>query len=156
MSMTGQKAQHGQVTVEFALVFSFFVFFMLSLINFGLAIHNYITVTHAIHEGAQVAARGGTDAEIKEAVLKHIVSGYVETPLMKGRIDGVYIYPEEAARSQGEAVTVGIEYNVGLAVGFLPYDAMTIKFPISSSHYVEYDDVGATMSSSIGGTSSWT
>ncbi len=56
------RDEQGQSLVEFALIFTVLMPVVLGIIVFGLAFNNYLEITHAANNGAQVLAfsRGGT------------------------------------------------------------------------------------------------
>lgn len=64
----GPRLGRGQATVEFALVVPVVVVVALALVQLGLVVHARVMVTHAAREGARVAAVGGTDGRVTEAV----------------------------------------------------------------------------------------
>jgi Flp pilus assembly protein TadG len=55
-SVTGQR---GQSLLEFALLAPFVLFFLLALVDFGIAIDRRIVLDHAVREGARFASVGG-------------------------------------------------------------------------------------------------
>ena len=58
----------GQATVESALLIPFVAFLLLAVVQLGLVVHARVMVTHAAREGVRVAAVGGSDDEIRQAV----------------------------------------------------------------------------------------
>jgi Flp pilus assembly protein TadG len=50
------SSEHGQSMVEFAFVLPFLVFLMLGIIQFGVALHNFLAITDAARVGARAAA----------------------------------------------------------------------------------------------------
>jgi Flp pilus assembly protein TadG len=50
------SSEHGQSMVEFAFVLPFLIFLMLGIIQFGLALHNFLAITDAARVGARAAA----------------------------------------------------------------------------------------------------
>jgi Flp pilus assembly protein TadG len=65
-------SEQGQTAVEFALVAPFIVVLLLAVIQFGIAFHNYVTITDAARAGARkaIVARfsGGSIDDAKQAV----------------------------------------------------------------------------------------
>ena len=59
----------GSATVEFALVSVLFVTLMLGIVEFGLMIRSYHTLSNAVYEGARAAAVGGTVSTIQNTVV---------------------------------------------------------------------------------------
>jgi Flp pilus assembly protein TadG len=50
------RGDRGQTIVEFALVMPFLIFLLLGICQFGLAFHNYLSITDAARVGARKAA----------------------------------------------------------------------------------------------------
>lgn len=92
----------GQATVEFALVVPVVVVVALSLVQVGLVVHARVMVTHAAREGARVAAVGGTDGRVAEAVA---VAGRLPPSRLRVFTD----------RSDGR-VTVRVDYDAATRV----------------------------------------
>ncbi len=63
-----RRGSRGQATVESALLIPFVAVLLLALIQIGLLVHARVMVTHAAREGVRVAAVGGSDDEVREAV----------------------------------------------------------------------------------------
>ncbi len=92
-----RDASRGQATVESALLIPFVALLLLALVQVGLLVHARVMVTHAAREGVRVAAVGGSDDEIREAVA---VAG--DLALHRLRV--------EIARESG-TVTVQVSYT---------------------------------------------
>lgn len=60
----------GQATVEFALLLPVVVVTLLVIAQIGLVSRARVMVTHAAREGARVAAVGGSDADVTNAVVE--------------------------------------------------------------------------------------
>ncbi len=60
--------QRGQATVEFALLLPVVVVTLLLIAQIGLVARAKVMLTHAAREGVRVAAVGGSDAQVIEAV----------------------------------------------------------------------------------------
>ncbi len=58
----------GQATVEAALLLPIVALVLLVVVQVGIVVHARVMVTHAAREGARIAAVGGSDNEIREAV----------------------------------------------------------------------------------------
>jgi len=63
-----RKRSRGQATVESALLIPFVALLLLAVVQLGLVVHTRVMVTHAAREGVRVAAVGGSDDEVREAV----------------------------------------------------------------------------------------
>ncbi len=55
----GKQSQRGQTLLEFALVAPLMLFFLLGLVDFGIAIDRRLVLDHAVREGARFASVGG-------------------------------------------------------------------------------------------------
>lgn len=61
--------RRGQATVEFALLLPVAVVALLVVAQIGLVVRARVMVTHAAREGVRIAAVGGSDAEVRAAVV---------------------------------------------------------------------------------------
>ena len=50
------RREEGQAVFEFVLILPFFVFFLLLLIDFGIMMYEYVSVSNAVREGARYGA----------------------------------------------------------------------------------------------------
>jgi len=50
------RREEGQAAFEFVLILPFFVFFLLLLIDFGIMMYEYVSVSNAVREGARYGA----------------------------------------------------------------------------------------------------
>lgn len=108
------RAQRGQATVEFALVFVIFAFVIMGIFDFGRGVVAYNTISHAAREGARLAIHSpnppdnfvtGQNASILAAVNNH-------TAMLPASDITVGISPDqEDARDSGVIVTVQVEYE---------------------------------------------
>ena len=62
-------ADHGQASVEAALLLPIIALAVLAVIQIGLVVHARVMVTHAAREGVRAAAVGDDDAGVREAVI---------------------------------------------------------------------------------------
>ena len=93
------QENRGQAIVEFALILPVLILLLAGILDFGLILNQYITVSHAAREGARSAALGGTDATAI-ADIKAAASGLDTTQLV------ISISP--ATRIRGNSVTVSV------------------------------------------------
>lgn len=56
-----REGQRGQTLLEFALVAPLLIFFILALVDFGIAIDRRLALDHAVREGARYASVGATE-----------------------------------------------------------------------------------------------
>lgn len=99
----------GQATVEAALLLPVVAIALLAVIQVGLVVHARVMVTHAAREGARVAAVGGSNGDVVEAV---VASG----DLPPQRLD-------VAVSTSGDRTTVVVRYaaptNVAIVGAFI-------------------------------------
>lgn len=70
--LVGQRRQRGQTLIEFALILPFFLIFLFTVVDFGIALDRRITLQHAVREGARTAAveadpAAGVDAAVRQS-----------------------------------------------------------------------------------------
>ncbi len=72
---TGRRKERGQSLVEFALIIPIFFILVLGIIDFGMALRSYITLTNAAREGARVGVvcQGGTSTSASTAAIAQVV-----------------------------------------------------------------------------------
>jgi Flp pilus assembly protein TadG len=63
------RRQRGQSLLEFALVLPLLLIFLFAIIDFGMALRSYVTITNAGREGARYAVTCQTDADIQNRVV---------------------------------------------------------------------------------------
>ena len=113
------SSEHGQTAVEFALVAPFIVVLLLAVIQFGIAFHNYVTITDAARAGARKAivarfAAGNFD-EAKQAV-RDSASNLDQTTLNQpGAID----VSAAGGLTSGSLVTVTVKYPYTISIPLL-------------------------------------
>lgn len=104
-----RREQHGQALVEMALVLPLFFLLLFGVIEMGRIGHAYITVSSAARAGARLATIGGTDLEIREAVLN-------AAPALNSSALTVEITPNQLNRHSGQGVSVHVTYPVQLII----------------------------------------
>jgi Flp pilus assembly protein TadG len=100
------RRQRGQSIVELALVIPVFLVLVFGIIDFGLGLRAWITVTNSAREGARIGAVHGTCDEIREQV-KATSGGLVTSD------EQITIDPPTCVWTPGNPVkvTVTYEYN---------------------------------------------
>ncbi len=101
------RNRRGQAIVELALILPVFLLLLVAMLEFGLVMHDYITVAEAARAGARAAAVRKDDATIKAAA-KNAAPGI---PL-----EDRHITIGPASRTAGTAVTVQVVYPVPVSV----------------------------------------
>jgi Flp pilus assembly protein TadG len=112
-------SEQGQTAVEFALVAPFIVVLLLAVIQFGMAFHNYVTITDAARAGARkaIVARfgSGTFDEAKQAVLASASNLNQTTLNQPGAID----FNASGGMTSGSTVTVTVKYPYTISIPLL-------------------------------------
>lgn len=98
------KNHRGQAIVEFALVFPWLVLMLVGVIEFGLAINQYMVMSEAAREGARSAALGADNSAVTAVAKAAISSRNID----KNNIT-VAINPA-SMRLRGNSVTVTVSY----------------------------------------------
>ena len=60
------RSHRGQTLIEFALVAPLALFFLLAIVDFGIAIDRRLVLDHAVREGARYASVGKTQGEVED------------------------------------------------------------------------------------------
>jgi Flp pilus assembly protein TadG len=127
--------EDGQSIVEFAFVMPFLVFLLLAITQFGLAFHNYLSITDAARVGARAAAVNRTTGACTAArtAIQNTVSSE-QWSVISSRITCT------AGANVGDPVTISINYpfSIGLP-GFFGLPAMSISgnMPASARERLE-------------------
>jgi Flp pilus assembly protein TadG len=102
-----RRGERGQNILEFALIAPIFLSLVFGIVDFGLGLRAWISITNAAREGARVGAiRGDCDA-IKQQVID--TSGGLVDP---GTVDDqVTIDPAGCDGTAGDSVTVTVSYE---------------------------------------------
>ena len=85
-----KKTEKGQSLVEFALLLIFVLPPLLfGILQFGLIFNGQLTISHAVRDGARLAAVGKSDEDVKSMVLDCVAS----TPFLNVTSDSISITP---------------------------------------------------------------
>ena len=117
-----KKNCYGQSLVEFALVLPILLALVMGIIQFGIILNGYVTITHAVREGARLAAVGridGPDGAYER--MDEIADIFLLT------LEDVDIAPYPTVPM--EPVTVSAEGSVPVILPVI----LTNPFPVSSS-----------------------
>jgi Flp pilus assembly protein TadG len=110
------SSEQGQTAVEFALVAPFIVALLLLVIQFGVAFHNYVTITDAARAGARkaiVARFGSGNFDDATQAVKDSAGALDQTTLEQpGMID----ISDPAGMTPGSVVTVTVKYPYSIDV----------------------------------------
>ena len=104
------RKEDGQTAVEFALIAPLLIVLLLAIIQFGVAFHNYVTITDAARAGARkaiVARFGGGNFDAAKQTVRDAASSLDQTELNKaGAID----ITDPGGMVAGTQVTVTVKY----------------------------------------------
>ena len=101
----GVRGERGQALVEFSLVSLVFFFLIFGVIDFGMGLHSWITITSAAREGARLGAVHGTEAEIITRVQD------AADNLDQSDLTVTVTNADPEGDSAGEPVTVKVDYH---------------------------------------------
>jgi len=96
------KSEKGQSLVEFALILPLFLLLLFGVVDFGRALHAYITIDHAGREAARAASVGETDDEKVKKIAVDKAAGISLESTMVAVSPGPY--------TSGTDVTITITY----------------------------------------------
>lgn len=116
------QEEKGSAMVEFALVITLFLMLLMGLVEFGRIFHALLTLENAARQGARVAAVGGSDLQIREAVRS--VSRQV-------RVDDENITITPDSRPRFTPITVTVQGEVPLIVPIIS-GLLQNPFPVRS------------------------
>lgn len=123
-TLDGRK-ERGQSMVEFVLVVPIFLLLVFAIVDFGMGIHAWLTITSASREGARLGSVQASSAEI-ESKVRSTSSSLDQSKLT--------VVTTNAQGPSGEAVKVDVDYQ---------YDLIT---PLSSIlNLVGGSSVGTTL-----------
>jgi hypothetical protein len=107
----------GQSLLELCLIIPVLFLLLFGGIEVGLSLHNWLVVSQAARSGARVAARGGTDQEVRQIIYENTDGYLLNTLLLRGRgEERIEITPGEEERRRGDEVKVRIGYEIFLAI----------------------------------------
>lgn len=122
----GKGNARGQSLVEFALVLPLLLILVFGVIDFGMGLRSYISLTNAVREGARFAAVGnpaGTYPTDCDGATSTSVVGRVCTALGDGNLNNVQsvtvTYPDGVAPGNRVVVSAQYEYTYITPLGDL-------------------------------------
>ena len=101
----GQKKERGQSMVEFVLVLPIFLVLVFGIVDFGMGIHAWLTITSASREGARIGTVSASSGEI-EAKVRANSSSLDQSKLT--------VVTTNAQGTSGESVVVDVDYQYDL------------------------------------------
>ncbi|HEX5369268.1 MAG TPA: TadE/TadG family type IV pilus assembly protein [Dehalococcoidia bacterium] len=103
----GRKKERGQALLEFAIVMPIFLVLLMGIVDFGLGLRAWISITNSAREGARIASVHATCDSIINRVEDS--SGGLVTSSSQVTID-----PSDCDFTSGDPVTVTVEYTYNL------------------------------------------
>src|SRR3990172_5448786 len=101
----GEKKERGQSMVEFVLVVPIFLVLVFGIVDFGMGIHAWLTITSASREGARIGTVSASSGEI-EAKVRANSSSLDQSKLT--------VVTTNAQGTSGESVVVDVDYQYDL------------------------------------------
>src|SRR3990172_5412955 len=101
----GEKKERGQSMVEFVLVVPIFLLLVFGIVDFGMGIHAWLTITSSSREGARSGSVSASAAEIESKVRS------TSSQLDQSKLT---VVTTNAQGTSGEAVTVDVAYQSDL------------------------------------------
>lgn len=103
------RNQKGQALVEFAIILPVILLMVMGIVQFGMMLNSYLSITNAAREGARVGIIGSTNTEIRDAITG-------TSPSLQPEKMIISITPSESTRNSGDTLTVSINYDYELTV----------------------------------------
>ena len=109
MNRVGKRSNsdRGQAILEVAIVLPLLLVMVMGIVDFGLGLRDWITVTNATREGARVAAIGSSCSSIRQRV-KDASSGLITSD------SEITISPSDCKFSSGDSAKVTVQYSYKL------------------------------------------
>ncbi len=130
-----ERSQRGQTLLEFALVAPLLLFFILALVDFGIAIDRRLVLDHAVREGVRFASVGG------DALNGNPANVTAVREYMEGRSQGM-VDPDanlgengytEVCYDADDGVRVDITYTHDFVTGFTSiFDVGIANIPMNA------------------------
>lgn len=109
-----KRNEKGQSLVEFALVLPLLLFLIMGIIQFGLVLSGYVTVSNAAREGARVGIIEKNDTSIIAKVTEAFdVSATLTNPSIE------ITFPEGGGYTNGNPLSVKVKGDVAIIVPLL-------------------------------------
>lgn len=113
----GHRREEGQAAFEFLMMLPFFVLFLLLVIDFGVLMYQYVSVSNAVREGARYAAVNCGDGSCDEADVQQWVldrsGGILDDvgDVTVGWADGSDSGTGDGNSDRGDSVVVRVEHS---------------------------------------------
>lgn len=144
------RSERGQALIEFALLLPILLIFMLTVLDFGLALDRREVIQHAVREGARQAAVGVDEADVIDVVVAQSQGVLEADDVTICYVDGPTGAPAGFAGSDVRVSAIFL-YNFTLgsgelldAIGIDP-DSLAIEMTPSGEARLETSNAGATV-----------
>ncbi|MCH8051542.1 MAG: pilus assembly protein [Chloroflexi bacterium] len=143
-------SERGQALIEFALLLPILLVFMLTVLDFGLALDNREVIQHAVREGARQAAVGLDEADVIDVVVSQSQGVLEADDVTICYVDGPTGAPAGFAGSDVRvSATFLYRFTLGsgellAAIGIDP-DSLAIEMTPSGEARLETSNAGATV-----------
>jgi len=144
--------QRGQSLLEFALIAPFVLFFLLALVDFGIAIDRRIVLDHAVREGARYASVGGqaltSGTPANASDVKTYTSAQAQGVVGGSAVGVCYLDDNGGGFGLGDTVKVTANYTYNFVTGFsaiIPGISPSISMNASASARAEYAIAGPAL-----------
>ena len=137
---TLRRSEHGQAMIELALMLPFLLMLVLSVIDLGLGIRTYITLTNASREGARWVTVHPTDPNgaLARVAVEANRAGLSNTGSPTGGIQ-VQFSPAQTQYMEGQEVTITIRHDYPLLFGIITA-LPDLPFQTATTMVVLYDN----------------
>ena len=150
------RRDEGQAAFEFLLILPFFIFFLLLLIDFGIMMYEYVSVSNAVREGARYGAvncgsEGTCTVElVQDRVLKR--SGGILSDTGEVTVGWIDNNADGRNYGRGDSVVVKVDHDYDFL--FFPNDILgigEIKIPVVSCADMRLEQTDKTSGLPSGG-----
>lgn len=112
------STQKGQTLLEFALVAPLLIFFLLALVDFGIAIDRRLILDHAVREGARYASVGGDALGQSPAQVTDVQTyAYSQAQGVPASADAFTVCYRALGAEQAIEVSIDYEYRLVTPIG---------------------------------------
>jgi len=110
------RSERGQALIEFAFILPVLLVFMLTIVDFGLALDRRVVIQHAVREGARQASIGLTEGDVIDLVVDQSQGSLETADVTICYVDGPGPVPAPAGFA-GSNVRVSATYTYQFTLG---------------------------------------
>lgn len=141
------RSERGQALLEFAFAFPILLVFLLTLVDFGIALDRREVIQHAVREGARLGAVGGSEPEIIDRVVDESQDSFAPGDVTVCYVDGPGGSPAFGHAGSSVRVSGDYTYEFGLGNELLDFFGVSGPLSIDMTPHAE-----ARLETSVGGT----